>query len=59
MTIGSYQSECYCLALWLILTRLSYLIQPSNTLSSYGVLALLAGILLLVGSNQDHDCSTR
>jgi hypothetical protein len=49
MTIGVVSIGMILLALWLILTGLSSLVRIGIPSKAMGVLALLAGILLLIG----------
>jgi hypothetical protein len=49
MTIGSISIGIVLLAIWLILTGLSSLVRLGIPSQAMGILALLAGILLLVG----------
>jgi hypothetical protein len=49
MTIGALSIGMLLLALWLILTGLSSLVRLAIPSQAMGVLALLAGILLLIG----------
>jgi hypothetical protein len=49
MTIGAISIGIVLLAIWLILTGLSSLVRLGIPSQAMGILALLAGILLLVG----------
>lgn len=49
MTIGVVSIGMILLALWLILTGLSSLVRFPIPSQAMGILALLAGILLLIG----------
>ena len=49
MTIGVVSIGMILLALWLILTGLSSLVRLPIPSQAMGILALLAGILLLIG----------
>jgi len=49
MTIGAISIGIVLLAIWLILTGLSPLMRLGIPSQAMGILALLAGILLLVG----------
>jgi hypothetical protein len=49
MTIGVVSIGMLLLALWLILTGLSSLVRIAIPSQAMGVLALLSGILLLLG----------
>jgi hypothetical protein len=49
MTIGAISIGIVLLAIWLILTGLSSLMRLGIPSQAMGILALLAGILLLVG----------
>jgi hypothetical protein len=49
MTIGAISIGIVLLAIWLILTGLSSLMRLAIPSQAMGILALLAGILLLVG----------
>ena len=49
MIIGTLSIGVILLALWLILTGLSSLVRVAIPAQGMGILALLAGILLLLG----------
>lgn len=49
MTIGAISIGIVLLAIWLILTGLSSLVRLGIPSQAMGILALLTGILLLVG----------
>ncbi len=49
MTIGAISIGIVLLAIWLILTGLSSLVRLGIPSQAMGILALLVGILLLVG----------
>jgi hypothetical protein len=49
MTIGGVSIGILLLAIWLIITGLSSLVRLAIPSKAMGILALLAGILLLVG----------
>jgi hypothetical protein len=49
MTLGAISIGIVLLAIWLILTGLSSLVRLAIPSQAMGILALLTGILLLVG----------